>query len=83
MMPGDQKSTPKVVVPYYTKNSKTNFLAILVGFSPIFHLSIPHTSTFPNKIQIMCSHDLAQPTPKILAKTDNCTAEKSSTAYSY
>ena len=65
MKPGDQILDPQVVVPYYTKNSKTNFSAFLLGLSPVFHMSIPHTSTFHNKIQIMRSHDLAQPTPKI------------------
>ena len=68
MKPGDQRLAPQAVVPFCSKNEKTDFWAIFCPFFTVFCLPIPCTSSYPHKIRMARSHDLACQTPKIWAK---------------
>ena len=58
MKPGDQRLDPQVVVPYYTKNSKTDFWAFFALFLPLCPQNNPQNSPVWQKVALICDFQL-------------------------
>ena len=56
--PGDQILDPQVVVPYYTKNQKTDFLAIFSQFLPLWPQNDPQNSPVWQKVALISDFQL-------------------------